>query len=257
MARPAERTIKKLFALSGNRCAFPDCSIRIVDESGVVTGEICHIRANNPQGCRFDNTQTDEGRQSYSNLILLCRHHHKIIDDAPDIYTDEILQDMKRIHESEFGRGEQATDTLFAKIILRDSGRVTVGDNSGNVAINSPGSIQAREIHLRTSRRVISVNAPPGTIGADQQSSRYVQYLVNRYNEFARTERTRGTKFNFGAISKNIEHNFGAQWKLLPLERFDELCSYLQARIGKTRVAKSNGARGWRAYSGFDEFLEK
>jgi len=62
------------------------------------------------------------------------------------------------------------------------------------------------------------------------------------------------SKFSYGAISKNIESNFGAPWRLLPIEKFNAVCEYLQQRINRTVVAKSNAAKGMRAYSTYMEF---
>lgn len=53
MSRPSEQTIKKLFALSGNLCAFPGCSSPIVEAAGAITGEICHIHAQRKGGPRM------------------------------------------------------------------------------------------------------------------------------------------------------------------------------------------------------------
>src|SRR3990167_8360482 len=188
MGGPAEKTIRRLFALSGNICAFPGCSLPLVDGAGTITGEICHIKARSKDGPRYDKTQTDEERHAFENLILLCRRHHKIVDSEPDLYSADALQEIKVIHERVAGRTEQATDSFFAKILLNDLRRVSVVNNTGNVAINSPGVIQAQTVNVKTTRRSVTVNAPPGTIGADQQASRYVQYLIKRYNEFARSE---------------------------------------------------------------------
>jgi hypothetical protein len=51
---PTAATVKRLFAFSKNQCAFPDCTIPIVEASGVVTGIICHIKARNRGGPRYD-----------------------------------------------------------------------------------------------------------------------------------------------------------------------------------------------------------
>lgn len=257
MAEPTEKTIKRLFARSGNICAYPGCLLPIVEKVGTITGEICHIKARNPGGPRFDPAQGEEDRQGFANLILLCRHHHKVIDSEPGLYTADSLQEMKAIHEDVAGRAEQATDSFFAKILLNDLPRITIANNTGNIAINSPGAIQAHTVNVKTSRRSVSVNAPPGTIGADQQLSRYVQYLIKRYNEFASADRTRPTKFSYGAISTNIEGRFGASWKLLPAETFGPVCEYLQQRISKTILAKLNAAKGHRSFSTYAEFIAK
>lgn len=257
MSEPTEKTIKRLFALSGNICAYPGCQLPIVESAGTITGEVCHIRARNKRGPRFEPAKTEGERHSFDNLILLCRHHHKIIDSEPEIYTVEALQEMKAIHESVAGRPEQVEDGFFAKILLNDFRRLTVVNNSGNIAINSPGAIQANTVNVRTTRRTVSVNAPPGTIGIDQQASRYVQYLIKRYNEFASANNQRAKKFNYGAISKNIESRFGASWKLLPIEKFGAVCEYLQQRISKTIIAKLNASKGHRSFSSYSEFLEK
>ncbi len=83
MAEPAEQTVKRLFALSGNICAYPGCEVPIVERNGVVTGEICHIKARKPGGPRFDAIQSEKDRHEFGNLILLCGRHHKIVDAHP------------------------------------------------------------------------------------------------------------------------------------------------------------------------------
>ncbi|HYW55770.1 MAG TPA: HNH endonuclease signature motif containing protein [Polaromonas sp.] len=257
MAEPSDKTIKRLFALSGNVCAYPGCALPIVESAGTVTGEICHIKARRHGGPRFDPAQAEEARHDFANLILLCRHHHKVVDSEPELYSVDALQEIKTIHEGVAGRPEQPTDAFFAKILLNDLKRITVINNTGYVAINSPGAIQAHTVTVKTSRRSVLVNAPHGTIGADQQLSRYVQYLIKRYNEFASADKTRTKKFSYGVLSVNIETQFGSPWKLLPIEKFEPLCAYLQQRIAKTILAKLNTAKGQRSFSTFTEFLAK
>lgn len=38
-------------------------------------------------------------RDKYANLLLLCKIHHKVIDDQPGQYTVECLDELKREHE--------------------------------------------------------------------------------------------------------------------------------------------------------------
>lgn len=170
------------------------------------------------------------------------------------MYSVEALQEIKVIHETTVGRSEQATDGFYAKILLNDLRRIVVNHNIGNVAIDSPGAIQAQTVNVKTTRKAVAINAPQGTIGADQNASRYIQHLISRYNEFASADKTRATKFSYGAISRNIQSNFQAPWKLVSMDDFDALCSYLQQRISRTRIAKSNAAKGYCSFSSFEEF---
>jgi hypothetical protein len=95
---PTEKTIKQLFALSGNVCAFPKCTQRIIDESYIVVGAVCHIEAANLGGPRYNSLQSDEERRSLHNLILLCANHHRITDNE-QVYTVAKLKEMKDVHE--------------------------------------------------------------------------------------------------------------------------------------------------------------
>ena len=87
------KTVKILFALSNNICAFPGCNSPISENSEIITGDICHIKAKSPGGPRFDSEQSDNERNSFENLILLCKRHHKIID------SDTVKYSVKSIIE--------------------------------------------------------------------------------------------------------------------------------------------------------------
>ena len=95
---PSTATQKRLFALSSNRCAFPGCTSPLVDGQKVV-GRICHIKARNELGKRYDPDQSAEERHSFSNLILLCGRHHDVVDDDDSTYTVEYLKELKAEHE--------------------------------------------------------------------------------------------------------------------------------------------------------------
>jgi hypothetical protein len=98
------KTHKLLWGRSGNKCAFEDCRHDLIadetetdDES--VIGDEAHIVAKSPDGPRGNSPLTEEERDKYDNLILLCRKHHKIIDDQFNFYTVDKLTEVKRTHE--------------------------------------------------------------------------------------------------------------------------------------------------------------
>jgi hypothetical protein len=92
-------TIKRLFAKSSNRCAMPRCPSPII-LNGTPVGEICHIKARNKRGPRYDPTLTADDKDSYVNLLLLCRTCHKLIDSEAKTFTAALLSDIKSKHEA-------------------------------------------------------------------------------------------------------------------------------------------------------------
>ena len=134
MGTPLISTIKKLFAVSGNKCAFPKCTTPLVDiSSKKVIGEICHIKAQEPGGPRFDKNQSEEDRQSFDNLILLCPNHHVVVDSDPEAYTVERLTKLKSDHQNANPWGQQLDDASAAQFINIAAGN-PVG---GSIIINN------------------------------------------------------------------------------------------------------------------------
>lgn len=255
MKTPTQTTIKRLFALSGNHCAFPGCSTHVVDFStGSVIGEICHIKARNPGGVRFDPNQTDTERNAFGNLLLLCPNHHKEIDSSADCYTASMLYGMKETHEAAFGRTDFNGSEKIAKVLIHNLSSLNVDKNT-TISANKIGSVQAETVNIRTGSKTIKINPSPGTIGADITQSKYISHLISRYNDFAKGEP--GRTFSHGAISKNIEKEFGTRWQLVSSEKFEALCRYLQGRINKTRLAKINNSKGYKSFSTYDEYITK
>jgi hypothetical protein len=98
----SNKTRKILWGRSGNRCAI--CKNEIVinstakDDESVVAEE-CHIISPQANGPRHDPSFPVEKLDADGNLILLCRTHHKLVDDQELTFTVDILRQMKINHE--------------------------------------------------------------------------------------------------------------------------------------------------------------
>jgi len=94
-----DKTRKILWVKAGGRCSY--CQVQLVTEGTdtddpSVFGEEAHIVGQSPNGPRAGNIADVD---SYANLILLCRKHHKQVDDQVGRYTVERLKEIKRQHE--------------------------------------------------------------------------------------------------------------------------------------------------------------
>ncbi len=146
MSRPRVATVKRLFALSGNQCAFPNCQVELVDRSaGKVTGKICHIKGESVNGPRYDPNQTDEERQRFDNLLLMCSIRHDVIDSDIESYTVERLRSIKAKHEVLYAEGKDPSDDI-ADQLLSNMDQITVLHGSLIFSKNQMGGQVAHSI---------------------------------------------------------------------------------------------------------------
>ena len=252
MATITPSTMKRLFTRCRNRCAFPDCEAPIIENSDVITGDICHIKAASSGGPRYDASQTDEERHGAANLILLCTRHHRIIDFDAKKYSVAFLTEMKRKHEHG-GIVEITPQTArAAEHLLNHYAKVTVQSNSGQIAVNSPGAIQAHSLTLKVSKTKVVFSPPSGSIGGDQPMTSYITYLIGRYQEFQKGHTDKVDRFKYMAIHAALKREFNGQWKLLSGDRFEEVSQFLHRRINSTLIGKLNLAKGIANFHPFE-----
>lgn len=95
------KTRKELWAKSGNRCAI--CKKELVhqisqEDGSFIIGDECHIISSSIDGPRYKPGIEDY--DSYDNLLLLCKNHHREIDENCTSYTEELLHYIKTSHEN-------------------------------------------------------------------------------------------------------------------------------------------------------------
>jgi len=145
---PRQKTIKRLFAVSGNQCYFPNCNNPLVDDkSGKVTGKLCHIKGNKSRAARYDNSQSDEERHGFDNLILMCPIHHDVIDDNPVLYTVSKLKEIKAEHEKIHAEGIEPSDQIVEQLILNltQGSIISTKDQKGGQVAHSIININYRD----------------------------------------------------------------------------------------------------------------
>jgi hypothetical protein len=107
--RYSAQTIRVLWGLAGNHCGFPDCPNKIIVKGKVTpakaVGHISHIYSASDKGPRANPGLTAKQRNAPENLIILCRHHHGIVDDFEEEYPAETLLEWKRIQEARLIEG--------------------------------------------------------------------------------------------------------------------------------------------------------
>jgi hypothetical protein len=117
------KTLKILFALSGNKCAHPGCKVPIItnatlDSTDLVVGQISHIYAHSDKGPRGKPGMTEKERNQADNLMLFCPTHHVIVDGQHETYTAAVLLGWKQHHERRYRDNLSArlTDIGYAEL---------------------------------------------------------------------------------------------------------------------------------------------
>jgi hypothetical protein len=92
---------RALLTRSGNKCAYPGCPNPIVNSKNIYEANLCHIESVSHKEQRYNPHLTKEQLNSYDNLMFMCTKHHVETNDE-NIFTVDILKEMKYKHESHF-----------------------------------------------------------------------------------------------------------------------------------------------------------
>jgi hypothetical protein len=270
-----DSTIKRLFGMSSNRCAMPDCKSPLII-GNVVVGEICHIRARRKGGARYDPTLTASEKDQFENLILLCSTCHKLIDSNPDDYGSEWLRSMKAAHERKAPQPLDLSiaDSRHALMILANhmartrktkigTGDITVAGgvqssaSHGGVSVAIGGAnqapIQIRMPALKPSR----IPYPANSIGADANMTNYIEYLCELYVKYMRPIEP-NEDASWAKLGKHIKTKFHLKKKTrnhLSAERFWDLVNFLiNEKLALTPVGRKHLRLGNKLCRTFEEF---
>ena len=141
-------TIKRLYALSGNCCAFLGCVRTFVNwEDDKNFSNICHIEDANPnthKADRFNPNMSDQERADYKNLLLLCPNHHIETND-PSKYSVGTLRSMKREHEKniarlQFGKNSITKYTSVLGEVINQIGSSLLNSEFENIDKKAPNT---------------------------------------------------------------------------------------------------------------------
>jgi len=236
---PSLQTVKRLFALSRNRCAHHDCDTAIIHPSGAQTGDVCHIRAASAGGPRYDRNQTQEQRHGFDNLLLLCKVHHQIVDHDPSTYTADLLADIKTMHEKQ-GEIELPPEAARMAEQLYASLNISVkAARDSQVMVGSPGSIQAKTIKAEgpfvftekhTTRNVIQ----PGPEHVTDEQAAQIKAMVD---DLAEIDVKAGRPDSHGGWYKRLYRKFPCRnsYHLIRREDFPAVMQYLRVEAAKAR----------------------
>lgn len=103
----SQRTSKIVWGQCAARCCICQKDLVIEANDGVASliGEVAHIVGEMQKAARGKSPLSLKERNDADNLLLLCRDHHKIIDDNPDSYSISDLHDIKAKHLSFIASG--------------------------------------------------------------------------------------------------------------------------------------------------------
>ena len=185
--------------------------------------------------------------------MLLCGRHHTVIDSEVEQYPAALLSEMKRSHEKKGTAEIKPGGEAVAKSLIQEYQRIVIFNSGGNVAIGSPGAIQAGTVNLNTSKKQIKLSPPAGSVGNNPYMSSYIEYLIGKYKDLQKQHKEKEGTYKYMAIYNAIKREFGSKWQVLPEERFETLCTFLCRRIDSTRVGRIRKKRRQKTYHSYDE----
>ena len=137
---PVDEKIRRVvWSRSGGQCAF--CGGQVTVEApnegdDALVGEECHLVSSTPGGPRHDPGFPRKDIDDASNLILLCRTHHRLVHERPVEYSTQVLRLMKARHE----RGvERRLETLVGRKGQPALAKLSTGAEALAVALDADG----------------------------------------------------------------------------------------------------------------------
>jgi hypothetical protein len=129
-----QKDIKLLWGRSANRCSI--CRIELSQDkksvhASLTLGEQAHIVGEKDDAARGKSILSDEQRNSYHNIILLCPNHHTEIDKNEEDWPVERLHLLKSQHE--LWVRETLGDTSDPRLLAQQLAATTVIDLAVNL----------------------------------------------------------------------------------------------------------------------------
>ncbi|MDD5079721.1 MAG: SAVED domain-containing protein [Candidatus Omnitrophica bacterium] len=128
--------VLKLWALTAGRCEFTGCN-KPLWRDGLTWQEanfshIAHIIAASPDGPRGDKLNSRKLAKDFSNLMLVCLDHHKLIDSKEQVkeYPVERLRLFKEQHEKRITIQTAAQDSMVTTILIF---KANIGSRTVNI----------------------------------------------------------------------------------------------------------------------------
>lgn len=263
-----EATIKRLFAKSHGVCAMPRCTSELVIGEHVIA-EICHIRARQRRGPRFDPNLTAEQKDAFANLVLLCPTCHTLVDKNPHTYSVELLTDIKEMHER--GASLEITPDIarhamlvlekyrgLSSVKVRETNTTSAVALKGGIAIavarDNVGSIH---VHAASRSKETGTRYPINSIGADANMTNYIDYLCDLYVKYMSPIDCDESRLR-AKLGQHIENKFRLRKRTrnqLSADRFFALVRYLiDEKLAKTPVGSRHLREGKKLCRTFDEF---
>jgi hypothetical protein len=187
----SDKTRKTLWARSGNRCAM--CRAELVAEKddhskNLNLGDECHIVSEKGKGPRY-REDFAEDFDGYNNLILLCKNHHRTIDELFETYTEQLLRSIKYNHEAWVKKSLDDADSKQKQPQVRFLNKIS-GKDVMDIVIGAHAYKMDHE-DLQTQEEVDAVGSflgiakEYGEFGEDLETSQKVQigFDLNRQIE--------------------------------------------------------------------------
>lgn len=147
----------KLWVAAAGRCEFLGCNKLVWRDTLTLSEDnyshIAHIIAHSPNGPRGDKELSPKLTTEFSNLMLMCLEHSKLIDGRKKKdYTVEILRAFKQEHERRVQLQTSLADNLKTKVVRFIA---PIGDRPVNIALEQTYQAVLTVPHYPEDREVL------------------------------------------------------------------------------------------------------
>lgn len=182
------KTQWKLWVAASGRCEFLGCNKLVWRDTLTLSEDnyshIAHIISWTPTGPRGDVELSPKIATEFSNLMLMCLEHSKLIDGRKkNDYTVEILRAFKQEHERRIQLQTSLTDNLKTKVVRFIA---PIGDRPVNIALEQTYQAVLNVPHYPEEREVLLDFTEAEGRGTKAFWKNSAQEITRRYKEQTR-----------------------------------------------------------------------